>query len=465
MDGPLVVANVDGYDVRTSDHPTKECSCASDPASSTSGEDPAAMATSLLDYLRSAPQMQQLSASALQSALSGYADGGHGNHHERQFVAWCGFAKQHKMRATNPSVTDVMKYVQAIVDNEINGINVGSYSAVRNYVAAINVTMQRRMGSKDYDLHANPMFNQFMASIKRRRPAETKYDTFFDPDKIFEYILTHWSDNASLDITTLRTKTLVLFRLYGFNRADDLAKSYKEQTTVKAVRGTATKRMTYRFGPSKNVAAMRKGRSMPKYTTVQSVDSPVNPALVGLSLPHAYEALSKRTAKTSAVIGPNDDKVHGPAYHGQTASFSSVTKQTRGPKDERVTCYIALTANTIGSLCLQVMKDAGIDTVKYKAHALRGASGNRLLLNGGTKTNWLSKTRHCKVQTLDKFYVRDIDGTERVPAAAMPKLPPGYTDVDIQLRFVGLSRKAGAVTRSKRKRSAVQAAVSQNMTT
>ena len=65
---------------------------------------------------------------------------------------------------------------------------------------------------------------------------------------------------------------------------------------------------------------------------------------------------------------------------------------------------------------------------------------------------------------LEKFYVRDIEGTSATSIEAMPKLPVGHTDVDIQLRFVGLVRK-GAVTRGSRKRAVAKAAVSHGLTT
>ena len=368
------------------------------------------------------------------------------------------------MRATDPCVTDVITYLQALVDNEVAGIKVGSYSAVRAHVAAINVAMQRRNGSKEsYDLHANKTFEHFLASIKRGMPPESKYDTFFDPDVIFEYILANWADNSTLDVTTLRTKTMILFRMYGFNRSDDIAKCYKEETTITTVPETGFKSMTYRFGAVKNTKAMRTKKAPPKFTGTSIICSPLSPRHRGLSLPHTLEELNKRTSATSAVIGPLDDKVHGPPYHGLTATFSSVTKQARGPKDNRVNVFTPLTANTIGNKCLQVMRDAGVDTAKYKAHALRGASGNKFQRNGGSKANWLAKTRHCNESTLEKFYVRDIEGASDAPIEDMPKLPAGHTDVDIQLRFVGLARK-GAVTRGSRKRAVSKAAVSHGMT-
>jgi site-specific recombinase XerD len=61
---------------------------------------------------------------------------------------------------------------------------------------------------------------------------------------------------------------------------------------------------------------------------------------------------------------------------------------------------------TISGICLRAMKEAGIDTDKYKSHSLRMASANNFLNEGMTPEEVMKLGDWNSVEVFQRFYYR-----------------------------------------------------------
>ena len=326
-----------------------------------------------------------------------------------------------------------MNFLEDCIAGKRTDVHITSYSSVKRYIAAINVTTQMYNGNKvTFDLWSDPVVTNFMLAVSRAMPIETKYTDHWDPDEVFIHIHRTYPANDKLSTAQLRSKVIILFRLFTMNRSDCLSKLYRAQVSFSTDK-LRRLIMKYRFGDVKDNRTKSSGRST--WTAWSTIASPLDPRVMPtLSLPHAVQRYIGVTRGDEAIITGTD----APAtYHGQRAMFSSLTRQTR----KGVTRMVPLKANTIASLCLAVMTEAGIDTSKYKAHSTRHAGGNALLAKAGTdvprakvKKAWMAKGRWRREATLNKFYCMPAADASDIE---MPPLPLGFTTVDIQLRFVG----------------------------
>jgi integrase len=68
-----------------------------------------------------------------------------------------------------------------------------------------------------------------LATIAKAMGKETpatsrRYDTIWEIDRLFEWIRTHWEDNASLPLEELQTKTMMLIMIYSACRLAELGR-------------------------------------------------------------------------------------------------------------------------------------------------------------------------------------------------------------------------------------------------
>jgi hypothetical protein len=190
-------------------------------------------------------------------------------------------------------------------------------------------------------------------------------------------------------------------------------------------------KVTYSFGQVKDTHTSASG--IRKWTTETDIVAPSDARLHTLSLPHALDVYLDRTKTCPATLMEGD----APAtYLGEVAVFTSLGRQT----DRHGTRYRALKSNTVNNIMKGVLKGAGIDVTKYKAHSTRGASATQLRRNAGSdvpdkvkQKEVTAKARWRTTAVENKYYNRSSGEANDTD---LPPLPEAYTSVTHNLVMV-----------------------------
>ena len=198
----------------------------------------------------------------------------------------------------------------------------------------------------------------------KEKPPEPRYEETWDVNLILNYIREKWPNNGQLSTLNLRRKCVVLGRLATIARSSDLHRIKFSSIHFN------NRRMTYATKPLKN------------HTRV---------ALSGLVL----DELSTETSlcPVQAWQAYLDQTKHIP--RNQDCVFVSA----KAPHKE-------LSVDTLAKDTLFVMKEAGIDVNRYKAHSTRAVAASRAIDAGATVDNvmrWGRWKSHCVFM---RFYNR-----------------------------------------------------------
>ena len=278
---------------------------------------------------------------------------------------WVGWCVARKMDPFHASVADITNFLSSKFEEGLE------YTTINGYRSAISAYHPEIDGCK---VGQHPKMKQFLAGVFNMRPPTPKYSETWDVNKVLDFIR-NLGDNGDLNDKDLTQKLVMLIALTNVTRAHEiqgLKLNYVEDHGNKIILHTANLTKTKR--PNK-----------PK----------INFTLL------EYEA-----EKTLDVV---DCFRH----------YIKRTKAWRGEEEEEKQIFIGLVephkpvaTSTISRWLKELMSRAGINTEKFKAHSVRGASTSKAMVVGVPIDQILDKANWSKENTFYKFYYKTVNNRD-----------------------------------------------------
>jgi hypothetical protein len=234
-----------------------------------------------------------------------------------------------------------------------------SYSACNGFRSAISVTAPPFQGIL---LGQHPLVVSVMEAVKQQIPPQPKYQESWDLNILLDYIDLNLSTNSQLSLPQLRSKAITLLRLSSISRSTDLLR-----IKYSSVKFTSTQ-VSFDFKPIKNSKSII-------HTNVQRLDS--KPSLCPVAVLETYIHQFRDITRIN-------DQV-----------FLSITPP-----------FMEVSSQVIAKDTLELMKAAGLDTVKYKAHSTRMAAATAAIDKGVSVEDVMKVGRWLSWSVFERFYNR-----------------------------------------------------------
>ncbi len=249
-----------------------------------------------------------------------------------------------------------------------------SYGQVANIIAAVSNVTELAYGTNINE--SNALLKQAKLSYQRQHPSASKYDESYDSDDVFT-LIDSWSDNENLSLEKLRAKVIALLKLDLCARGSDLVAIRRHPQCLKfdshdnlQIRYFEPKGSRY-GGFSKWITIYKYNFSR-RLCTVRAVQD--------------YLARTEPLADNQSPI------------RSCKSIILSLPSTTRVP--------FSLTSDTINNIMVEVLREAGIDTVKFHGHSTRMASVTKALYAGISLDNVMFQANMKTKDTFIKHYVR-----------------------------------------------------------
>lgn len=208
-----------------------------------------------------------------------------------------------------------------------------------------------------------------MKGIFHSNPPKPKYSMTWNVDVVLDYI-DRLGNSEDLSLPVITRKLSVLMALTTLLRVSEIASISRGSIRISDGRAT--------FSLSKPRKAQRSG---PLHSfTIKSFPDRPNVCPVSCLGFYLYKSDPVRNA----------------------ASADSLFITTKGP-------FKAATGATLGRCIKDVLKDAGIDTLRFSAHSTRGASASRAAKIGIPVDSILETAHWSSQSTFTRFYHRETE--------------------------------------------------------
>ena len=272
-----------------------------------------------------------------------------------------------------------------------------AFSTFRSYKAHLLEILLKSGSLLDY--YADPMTKTLLDSLTRDKqkaaPDKARYNTpFFEMDVLFVWLKSDMGrSDTSKKIKTRRERTATIVRMHSLARSDDLSKI--------------------------KIGSLTRGRECQDQSSSHWIfddrDDPAKVTGVALYVPEA------KTDSAMILLGATPEEpelcpirelqrhcewlkgIPADEILDDTLFLTAIPMLVPGTQSKK---YKSLLPTTIAGDVLNTMKNAGIDTEKWKAHSLRGAAATRLFDQGATLEMICELGRWAQASTFEKYYKR-----------------------------------------------------------
>ena len=160
---------------------------------------------------------------------------------------WRQYTTSHNISATNPSVAQVLSYLQNLTTE---GAGYGTVNTAKSFLSAFISLEGTQLGT-------HPLVARFMRGLYRKDAPKSKYTDTWDPRPIL-LTMSNWGTIGALSLEHLTKRTAMLFLLATGQRLQALAKLKREDIKwgPKSCRITYTERLKSN-DPKKNPLVLR----------------------------------------------------------------------------------------------------------------------------------------------------------------------------------------------------------------
>ena len=279
------------------------------------------------------------------------------------------------------------------------------YSKFDNFRSSVCVFLDMISGSADM-LSKTPLVRSRSQAAKSDMDRSPKYDDCFDFKPVWD-MWRSWGPTEQLSDERLLAKTITSLMIDSASRSSDLARwqGWSDLSCalkpVGASWATATE-ATLRFFLTKEVKmAMKMGNRRSQFSNGIRVQR-IRPKMVRDA--HVLDTFSNLDVYVSRVRVhlpplPAASDVRGAVPPTHRAFFLSVRPDRHGT-------YAFLGEDRIAAIAKATLKEAGVDTDKYQAHAIRGETLSKLRALGWPSEELLPLSRHSTVKALERSYIR-----------------------------------------------------------
>ena len=125
---------------------------------------------------------------------------------------WCLDSNQDPLFPSAPVLCDWLNFLH------VTDYSSGTISAYWGFVCQVFYLCCK------VDLMEEPALKRFVAGVKSARPVKPKYDEAFDITLVIDWIKTNWGNNSALKETFLRSKVILLLRIFNLKRNQDVVR-------------------------------------------------------------------------------------------------------------------------------------------------------------------------------------------------------------------------------------------------
>ena len=272
---------------------------------------------------------------------------------------WALWAIENNVKVLDPPLAAVLKYLRMYFEK---GVGYGAINAAR---CALSLILPRAQGNT---IGEHFLVKWFCKSCHEQRPPQPRYDSFWNVKVVLDWVVSI-SHNSDLSLKLLSYKLTILLLLVSSQRGQTILNLNTDRMTVE------DKMVTFKM------------KVLLKHNQLgQPLDS---------IRFHAYTSEKKlcvvRTIK----------------------SYLFRTKEIRKNNTQLLLSYIGphepISRATLARWTINVLKLAGIDVEKYKAHSTRGASASSAQAMGANLNAIMRNASWRDTQSFAKFYHKSIE--------------------------------------------------------
>jgi hypothetical protein len=276
-----------------------------------------------------------------------------------------------------------------------------AYSTFRSYKAHLLEILLKTGSLRDYynDPAAKMILDSLTDEKRRSETSASKYNgDHFEMDQMFEFLKSDKGRfNKEKKIKLRRERSVTVIRMHSLARSDDIAKM-KIGSLLRGKDSQDSSSSHWVYEDRENVD---QPSAVVLFVPEAKTDSPMIKLGATPEEPHLcpIRELKEHCAwlKTLPADEIKDD-----------ALFLSAKPQVVGYdlQGKAISKYKSLAASTVAIDVLNTMKLSGIDTDKWKAHALRGAAASRMYEAGLELEVICELGRWAHASTFEKYYKR-----------------------------------------------------------
>lgn len=274
------------------------------------------------------------------------------------------------------------QYVDPIAPNEVNIVNYlttlclenRSYSCINTHKCAISQTLASLGNSKFVD---NAFIARFMKGIFNFRPPIPKYRSFWDVQKVLNFLATQFPLNE-LNLEMLTYKTTALLALTSAQRSQTLSLMNVDHMNI-----------TENF-ISFSIQDLQKTSKFGNWNSLIKIDAFHDKTICPVFTLKHYLEKTKEKRKSSKLL----------------VSFKT---------------FQQVTSSSIARWLKRVLELSGIDISVFQAHSFRGASCSTAYLSGVTMKDILSTANWSSASTFHRFYNRNIQDQNQFSSAVLSR--------------------------------------------
>ena len=254
-------------------------------------------------------------------------------HYKSAWARWCSWCEEEGIDPEHPQEIDLANWLAE--QHQASGKKASSLNADRSAISSILGVLT---GSS---IGVNPIVSRVIKGVDKTTPAKAKYERFYNPKPILD-LIRGWGPAEQLELSRLRKRTIMLFRLLALKRSSDI-----EKILTGSIQFDDTG-VTWRSHLAKNV---RTGQ----VTSEQFV----------AKLERQHESLCL-SVNLKAYLAATE------AVRPQDCQYLFLSED--GSKN--------ITAQRIATITKELLAEAGIDTTIWTAHSTRGAGATTALRKG-----------------------------------------------------------------------------------
>ena len=272
---------------------------------------------------------------------------------------WGTFCIENKGSLMKPTLAQVCKFLRGLAQK---GLGYGAINAARSALATILPMYE------GYELGKHPVVCLLVKGVYERNPPKPRYESFWDVNKIF-VLFKSWGKTKDLTLKLLTLKLIMLLLLVSSQRG---------QTIVHlSLRGMIDDEEGIQF-------------------------------LMPTLLKHNRLGDRRDTLKFNAF--PECKRL---CIVRTIREYVRRTKELRAEREQLLISFASphggISRDTLSRWVLTVLKEAEIDTDKYKSHSTRGASASAAKRVGVGINLIMRQAGWRNVNSFARFYDKDID--------------------------------------------------------
>ena len=279
------------------------------------------------------------------------------------------------------------------------------YSKFDNFRSSVCVFLDMISGSPDM-LSKSPLVQSMSKAAKGDMDRSSKYEDCFDFKLVWDMFIS-WGPTELLSNERLLAKTITSLMIDSAARSSDLARwqGWSDLSCalkpVGASWATATEATLRFFLPKEVRLAIKMGNRRSQFSNGIHIRRIRSKMVRDARALDSFANLDVYSSRVRALLPPLPaaSDVRGAATPTHRAFFLSVRPDRHG-------AYAFLGEDRIAAIAKATLKEAGVDTDKYQAHAIRGETLSKLRALGWPSAELLALSRHSTIKALERSYIR-----------------------------------------------------------